>query len=452
MNTYIFREYDIRGLVKEDLDHQTVSSIGKAFGTFIARKGGSRVAVGHDVRESSPELSECLIEGIRSTGVSVADMGLVPTPVHSFSIIHYQTDGGLMVTGSHNPREYNGFKMSYKTQSIYGNDIRKIRTMIESGDFKKGDGDLENLDPIPAYMDTLLSRIKSDKPLRVVLDAGNGCASEIAPELFRRLGCEVIPLFCEYDGTFPNHLADPTIPDYMRDLKKKVLKKNADLGIGYDGDADRIGAIDEKGNLLWGDQLMAIFSRDLLSRHPGSPIVFDVKCSQALIEDIEAHGGIPQMWKTGHSLIKARMKELNAPLGGEMSGHIFFSDDYYGFDDAIYASLRLYRLLAASDKPLSEHIETIPKYISTPEIRMDCPDEEKFELVQRLSEAFSKEYDTITIDGVRILFEGGWALIRASNTQPTLVLRFEAKTIQRLVELKDIVRSKLCEFKDTVIF
>ncbi len=442
MNPHIFREYDIRGLVDKDLTEETARLIGLSFGTFLREKGGRSAVVGRDVRMSSPALAKALIEGIADTGCDVADAGVVPTPVLYFSILHYGRDGGVMVTGSHNPIEFNGFKLCIGAASMFGEEIGRLRDIIQSGKFETGSGKVETLDPVNEYSDYVAERITVNKRLKVVVDAGNGTAGEIAPAIFRRLGCEVSELYCRPDGTFPNHLPDPTVPELMDDLIEKVKAEKADLGIGFDGDADRIGAVDEKGNIVWGDRLLALFAGEILKKG-NEKIIFDVKCSQALVESIESAGGTPVMWKTGHSLIKKKMKEENSPLAGEMSGHMFFADNYYGYDDAIYAACRLLELLSATDASLSMLDSRIPRYMSTPEIRVDAADEDKFRVVEEAGRYFRKKYDTIDVDGVRILFPEGWGLIRASNTQPVIVMRFEAKTEKALAEIRESVETVL---------
>jgi len=446
MNPAIFRQYDIRGLAETDLTDDVVCSIGKAFGTIIRRAELKKIALGSDVRLSSNRLKDALSEGILSTGCDVIDVGVVPTPVLYFSIFHYFTDGGIMITGSHNPKEYNGFKLCKGETTIYGDEIQDLKKIIEKKDFIKGKGSIESKDPVDAYIELLKTKVKIERPLKIIVDPGNGTAGPIARKLFKDLGCEVECIYCEPDGNFPNHLPDPTVPEYIVDLIRLVKGEKADLGIGYDGDGDRIGVIDELGNIIWGDKLLALFSKEILEKKKGLPIIFEVKCSQGLVEFIESHGGVPIMWKTGHSLIKAKMKEENSPLAGEMSGHMFFKDNYYGYDDAIFASLRLLQIISKTDEPLSKLASEIPYYHSTPEIRVDCSDETKFGIVEKVRDYFKKNYDVIDIDGVRVLFGDGWGLVRASNTQPVLVLRFEAKTEERLEEIKKIVLNKLREF------
>ncbi|MDZ7330463.1 MAG: phosphomannomutase/phosphoglucomutase [candidate division KSB1 bacterium] len=446
INPNIFREYDIRGIAETELTDEVIELIGRAFGTFMGRKGRKIFMVGRDVRLSSERIKNALIRGITATGGNVIDIGEVPTPVLYFSIVHAKADGGVMVTGSHNPIEFNGLKMSDGIASIYGQDIQKLRVIIEQHDFLTGSGQVEQRDFLPDYIATIKSKIKIGRKLKVVIDAGNGTAGPVAPQIWRDLGCEAICLYCEPDGRFPNHLPDPTVPKYVKTLQQQVITEGADLGIGYDGDADRIGAIDEKGRMIFADRLIALFSRDVLRRNPGAKIVFDVKCSQALPEYISRYGGQPLMWKTGHALLKAKMKAEHAPFAGEMSGHLFFADDYFGFDDAIYASGRLLQILSHSKQKLSEMIDEIPYFVSTPEIRVECSDDAKFDVVADLARSFKSQYETIDIDGARVLFGDGWGLVRASNTQPVLVLRFEAKDEHRLSQIKQIFKQKLREY------
>jgi len=446
MNPNIFRAYDIRGIADKDLTDGVVELIGRAYGTTMVRKGYRTVSVGRDVRLSSERIHNAVVGGILSTGLNVIDVGVVSTPVLYFSIVHFQTDGSVMITGSHNPIEFNGLKLNEGLLSLYGEEIQKLRELIEKSDFATGKGEKSQQDIVPYYKQMLKERIKIKKSFKIVIDAGNGTAGVIAPDVFEELGCEVVRLYCEPDGTFPNHLPDPTVLKYIETLRKKVVEEKADMGIGYDGDADRVGIVDEKGRVVFADQVLAILSRDVLSRKPGSKILFDVKCSQMLPEEIEKAGGVPMMWKTGHSLLKAKMKEEGAPLAGEMSGHIFFKDGYFGFDDGIYVSFRLVQYLSTQEKRLSGLVDGLPQFVSTPEIRITCPDEDKFKVVKNLTESFKEEYEVIDVDGARVLFGDGWGLVRASNTQPILVLRFEAKTEKRLKEIKNIFKEKLSLF------
>jgi phosphomannomutase/phosphoglucomutase len=448
MNPTIFRAYDIRGEVEKDLTTEVVNLLGLGIGTYLRNKGGKLISVGRDNRLSSESFSRALIEGLIKTGCQVIDLGLVTTPLFYFSLHYLDLDGGVMVTGSHNPPSFNGLKICEGKNAIYGDKIQEIRKIIEKGEFAGGTGSLSSGDLIDDYIETIKERIKIERKLRVVVDAGNGTAGLIAPRLLRELGCHVKELYCEPDGSFPNHHPDPTVPEYLADLIKTVIEGNYDIGLGFDGDADRLGVIDEKGNIIWGDKLLIILSRDVLARHPSAPIIFEVKCSKTLIDEIEKHGGQPVMWKTGHSLIKKKMAEINAPLAGEMSGHLFFADNYYGFDDAVFAGCRLLEILSREDKSMSEHLADVPQTYSTPEIRLPCPDELKFAVVEKARMYFADRYPVIDVDGVRVIFSDGWGLIRPSNTQAIIVLRFEADTADRLNEIKKMMEDKLAEFMD----
>jgi phosphomannomutase/phosphoglucomutase len=443
INPQIYREYDIRGVVDKDLTPDIAKRLGQGFGTHMTRLGRKNLVVGRDGRLSSPSYGEALIEGLISTGCNIVDIGVCPTPVYYFSIFHLDKDGGMMVTGSHNPPEFNGFKVSVGKSTIFGEEIQKLGRLIEKGEFVNGKGNLSKFEIIRLYQDYIKKNIKLEKKMRVVIDAGNGTAGVLAGPLLRDLGCEVEELYCEIDGRFPNHFPDPTIPGNLKDLIDRVKKNRADVGIGYDGDADRIGVADDQGNIIWGDQLMIVFAREILKYRKGATFVAEVKCSQNLFNDIEKHGGKAIMWRTGHSLIKEKMREENAVLGGEMSGHIFFADRYLGYDDAIYASCRLIELLSKTDRKLTQLLQDVPKTFITPEIRVDCPDEIKFKVVEKVKEELRKGYSIIDVDGVRVKFEDGWGLVRASNTQPVLVLRFEALTQERLQEIKKLVEEKL---------
>ncbi len=445
MNPEIFREYDIRGRVGTDLTEETVYTIGRAYGTYVRKKGKSVVTCGRDGRSHSEWIQQRLVQGMESTGCRVIDIGLCPTPLLYFSIHHLETEGGIQVTGSHNPPEFNGFKMCLGISTIFGKAIQELREIIDQGAFLQGDGEVEKYDIVQPYLRYLRENINVSRPIKVVVDAGNGVAGLVAPRAFSDQGCEVVSLYCEVDGAFPNHHPDPTIPDNLRDLRRTVLETGADLGVAYDGDGDRLGAVDEKGNILFGDQLLMIFARDILKDNPGATIIGEVKCSQVMYDDIERHGGRPVMWKTGHSLIKQKMKEEKALLAGEMSGHLFFAHRYLGFDDGVYASLRLAEILASADRPLSRFLEDVPKTYSTPEIRIECPDKLKFQIVEQARNWFSRHYETIDVDGVRVLFPNGWGLIRASNTQPVLVLRFESDSPEGLEEIRQLMEGKLQE-------
>jgi phosphomannomutase/phosphoglucomutase len=445
MNPAIFREYDIRGLAEKDFDAGFARLLGQAHGTLVRARGGSRVSVGRDCRPTSDLYARAIMDGLLSTGLKVYDIGVCPTPVLYFSLFHLDLDGGVQITASHNPSEYNGFKVCLGKETLYGSQIQDLRARMERGGFTtQPGGKTEPYEIAPQYHHYLLQNVpRLARPLRVVIDAGSSVAGPVAPPIFRELGCTVWELACVPDGRFPIHHPDPTVPENLADLITKVKSENADLGIAYDGDADRIGAVDEHGNILWGDELLILFARDLLQSHPGAVVISEVKCSQRLYDEIAKHGGQPIMWKAGHSLLKAKMKETNAKLAGEMSGHMFFADRYFGYDDAIYASLRLAELLARSPKPLSTLLADLPQVVSTPEIRVDCPDEKKFLIAEKAREFFRARYPIIDVDGVRVQFPEGWGLIRASNTQPALVLRFEAKSQPQLEEYRAIIEEAL---------
>lgn len=442
----IFREYDIRGIYGKDLTDDTAKGVGKAFGTLIRRAGGKQVTLGYDVRLSTPPLKAALSAGICSTGINVIDIGECPTPVLYFSLYELEVDGGIMITASHNPGEFNGFKVCIGKRTLFGEEIQQIKKMIETQDFETGEqpGEIRSeADFLSTYSDYFAKQFGVLEKKKVVIDCGNGAAGLIAPRIFEALGCEVIPLFCEPDGSFPNHHPDPTIPKNLEDLIATVKSESADVGIAFDGDGDRIGAVDENGTIIWGDRLTLFFASDILKKHPGATIISEVKASQIFYDEIARLGGNGIMWKTGHSLIKAKMKESGALLAGEMSGHIFFADRYFGFDDATYAGCRLIEILVRDKKPLSEHFKGLPESYVTPEIRIDCPDDKKFEITEQCRVFFSKHFKTIDIDGVRILLQDGWGLIRASNTQAALVLRFEASTPARLEKNREGIEKYL---------
>jgi len=449
MNPRIFREYDIRGLVDQDLTNEVVRTLGQGFATYISNKGRRRVVVGRDGRLSSPRFRDFLVEGMASGGLEVIDIGVCPTPVFYFSLFHLDQEGGVMITGSHNPPEFNGFKVCVGKETLYGEEIQNLRKVIEGGRFVKGKGSVSFQEVIPAYQNFILNNIHLKRKLQVVVDSGNGTAGAVAPKILRDLGCQVMDLYSQVDGRFPNHHPDPTLPENMKDLIAMVKETGAEVGIGYDGDADRIGAVDHLGNIIWGDQLMILFSREVLRSHPGATIVSEVKCSQNLYDTIAKHGGRGIMWRAGHSLLKSKMKEEKALLGGEMSGHIFFADRYFGYDDAIYASCRLLEILSQSQKTIPELLSDVPKTFTTPEIRIDCPDDRKFPLVERVRESFRKEYPIVDVDGVRVLFPDGWGLVRASNTQPVLVLRFEARSAERLQEIRTLVENRVADLSNS---
>jgi phosphomannomutase/phosphoglucomutase len=443
MNPQIFREYDIRGVVDQDFPTPVVEGLGQAIGTYLLGTGKQRITLARDVRLSSDRLRDDLLRGLLRTGLHVIDIGVCPTPLLYFSIRHLEAEGGVMITGSHNPPEFNGFKVCVGPDTIYGEEIQKLGRIMETATYREGKGTAETVSIIPSYHEYVYSNIHLDSTLKVVVDAGNGTGGLVAPRLFRALGCEVIPLYCDPDGHFPNHHPDPTIPKYLVDLKKRVLEEEAHVGVAFDGDADRIGVLDEKGEILWGDRIMVIFSRAVLKEHPGAVILSEVKSSNLLYKDIAKHGGRPIMWKAGHSLMKQKMKEEHALLAGEMSGHIFFADRYFGYDDAIYAACRLFEILTKEKKPMSQLIADLPHVYSTPEIRVECPDEVKFDIIEEAVQYFRDRYEVIDVDGVRVVFPDGWGLVRASNTQPVLVLRFEAETPERLWEIQNLVEERV---------
>lgn len=443
INPQIYREYDIRGVVEKDLTPAVVRRLGQGFGSYMANKGLRDLVVGRDGRLSSKTFAETLIEGLISTGCNVIDIGLCPTPVFYFSLFHLNKDGGMMVTGSHNPPEFNGFKVAVGKSTIFGQEIQNLRRLIEREEFVRGTGILSTGEITLPYQEYIKKNVRIEKKMKVVIDAGNGTAGVVAGPLLRDLGCEVEELYCEIDGRFPSHFPDPTIPENLNDLTERVKKLRADAGIAFDGDGDRIGVVDDKGQILWGDQLMILFSREILSKRRGATFVAEVKCSQNLFADIVKHGGKAIMWRTGHSLIKEKMKGEKAALGGEMSGHMFFADRYFGYDDAIYASCRLVELLSTKNKKLSQLLSDVPKTFITTEIRIPCPDEIKFRVVEEVRDRLRGQFPIIDVDGVRVTFEDGWGLLRASNTQPVLVLRFEALTDKRLQEIKKSIEEMI---------
>ncbi len=442
INKYIFREYDIRGEVKTDFPADIVEMLGRGYGTYVSKLGAKKVALSGDIRLTTPALKHSFMNGLLSTGLDVVDIGIIPSPVNYYSMFKLDIDGAVQITGSHNPPEFNGFKMSLFKKAVYGEAIQEIRKIIENQDFNEGKGEFSEYDILPDYKAMILDKIKIEKPMKVVMDCGNAAACVNGPEIFKLLGIDLKELYCEVDGTFPNHHPDPTVKENLADLITLMKTGKYDAGIAFDGDADRIGVVDEIGEIIWADQLMALFLPEIVNE--GDEILFDVKCSQALEEMILKYGGTPVMWKTGHSLIKQRMAELKCKFGGEMSGHIFFADDFFGFDDALYVAARLIQLLSRTVKTLSELKAVLPKYYSTPEMRMACEsDEEKFRIAKEAEEYFKANYDCLTIDGVRIRFGDGWGLVRSSNTQPVIVCRFEANTQERMEKIKDLVLSKL---------
>ncbi|MCA9755015.1 MAG: phosphomannomutase/phosphoglucomutase [Candidatus Eisenbacteria bacterium] len=445
---HVFREYDVRGIAETELTNEFAEQLGKAFGSRLRKDGAKSVVIGRDVRESSPRLAQNLGRGLMSTGLEVIDLGIIPTPGVYYGVNVLNGDGGVVITGSHNPIEFNGFKMQVGKASIYGDEILDLARRIEEQDFVTGEGSRREVDLQSRYEEMIVEKCKPARKLKVVLDAGNGVAGPTARAVFHALGYDVTELYLEPDGNFPNHQPDPTVEKYMTDLKAKVREVGADVGCGFDGDGDRIGIVTEEGKLLYGDQLLALFARDALTRDPGAKIVFDVKCSKGLEEDIAAHGGKPIMWKTGHSLTKAKMKAEHAPVAGEMSGHMFFSQDFFGHDDALYAAARFVAMLSKGDQTVSQIVDTLPKYVNSPEVRIECPDDRKFAIVDELAKEFARDHDVIDIDGARVSFEDGWGLVRPSNTQPVLVLRFEAKTAEGLERISNTFRNALSRYPE----
>jgi phosphomannomutase/phosphoglucomutase len=444
INPTIFREYDIRGLVGKDLTPGTVEVLGRGMGSYFRRRGRNEAVLGRDCRLSSPAFAEALICGLLSTGCSVVDLGVVPTPLLYFAMYYKKKPAGVMITGSHNPPEYNGFKMMIGTETLFGPTIQEVRELIERDEFvQEAPGTRTAYDIGPEYRDYCLKDIHLARRLRVVVDAGNGTGGVVAVPILERLGAEVVPLHCDMDGRFPHHHPDPTIPEAMRDLTAKVLETKADAGIAFDGDADRIGVVDDTGRLIWGDLLLILISRDLLPAHPGAVVISEVKASQLLYDEVARLGGRPIMWKTGHSLIKKKIKEENALLAGEMSGHIFFADRFFGFDDAIYSACRVLEILSRTPKKMSELLSDLPRMYSTPEIRVYASEQVKFKIVAAVRDALAKKYPVVDIDGVRASFPHGWALVRASNTQAALVLRYEADSQAHLDEIRKDVKTVL---------
>lgn len=440
----VFREYDIRGIAGKEITEPDVSALGKAFGTYMAAQGKRRVVVGRDCRLTSDLYRDLLVSGMLESGLDIVDIGVCPTPLLYFAIRHLDREGGMMVTASHNPPEYNGFKICNGFDTIAGVEIQKLRSIFESGNFAAGKGSLEYYDIFTPYADFVVGNISLKRRLRVGIDAGNATGGPIALAILEKLGCEVHPIYCDMDGSFPNHEPDPTVLENLLDLRELVIREKLDVGIAYDGDCDRLGVLDHQGEVVYGDKLMIVFAREILSRRPGSVFLAEVKCSKTLYDDIELHGGVAVMGKTGHSLIKAKMKEVDAVLAGEMSGHVFFKDRFFGFDDGIYSSCRLLEILSGTEKKIPELLEGVPLTQTTPEIRIDCPDEIKFEVVERAKREFqAQNLEIIEVDGVRIVFRDGWGLVRASNTQPILVLRYEAETMERLEQIRDLIESTI---------
>jgi len=450
LNQYIFREYDIRGKVSDDFPPELVEALGKGFGTYIKRSGGQEIALSGDVRLTTPDLMEQFKTGVLSTGVDVIKIGILPTPANYYSMFSLGVAGAVQITGSHNPPEFNGFKLSQNKKAVFGEAIQEIRVIIEKEDYETGEGSEATYDILTKYKRMIASKIDIKKPMKVVMDCGNAAGAICAPEIFKNLNVDLTELYCDVDGTFPNHHPDPTVKENLADLISLVKQGGYDIGLAFDGDADRVGVVDETGDIVWADQLLALFLPEVVEE--GDEILYDVKCSQALEEMIIKYGGKPVMWKTGHSLIKQRMSELNCKLGGEMSGHIFFADDYFGYDDAIYVAARIVQTLSRTDQKLSQLKAELPKYYSTPEMRLEVEsDEEKFRIAKEAVAYFTENYDCSTVDGVRIKFGDGWGLVRSSNTQPVIVCRFEANTAERMEEIQSIVMNKLQEIGTLIV-
>ncbi|MFL5276728.1 MAG: phosphomannomutase/phosphoglucomutase [Myxococcales bacterium] len=451
MPEHVFREYDVRGLTASELTASFAESLGRGFGRYLLERNPAAQAVvlGRDHRTSSPQLARGFSAGVREQGIDVVVIGTVPTPLTYFAANTLPVDGLCMITGSHNPPEYNGFKVGIGKATMAGPEVQALKAHVlarPAPRTRKGrESEYDIQTPYLHFVTQTLG--KAARKLKVVVDPGNGTGAIVAPRLLRALGHEVIELFCDLDGTFPNHHPDPTVAENLRDLQEKVLAERADLGVAFDGDSDRLGAVDEQGRILWGDQILLLFARDVLEDHPGAAIVSEVKCSQTLYDDIERRGGRAIMWKAGHSLIKSKMKEEGALLAGEMSGHLFFRHRYYGFDDGIYSAARLLELIARKGVPFSQLLADVPRTYSSPEIRKDFPDDKKFAAVERAREKLRKHGRTIEVDGVRVVVPGGWGLIRASNTQPLLVLRWESQSEAGLRELQKLVEGVVEEVR-----
>jgi len=443
MNPHVFREYDVRGVVDRDLNEVFIVNLGRAIGTYALQHQVKTMMVGRDCRLSSDDYHRYLISGLNAAGIDTLDIGLCATPMLYFSIRHCSAEGGVMITGSHNPPEFNGFKICIGYDSIHGPQIQELRKIMETGNYLSGKGSAGQRDITEIYQNYLFDHVGVSKKLKIVLDAGNGVGGQFALPVLERMGCDVTCLYCEPDGRFPHHFPDPTVEDNLKDMIGLVHQKKADLGIAFDGDADRIGVISDTGEIIWGDKLLLLFARDILRDHPGATIIGEVKCSQVLYDGIQKYSGRPIMWKAGHSLIKAKMKEEKALLGGEMSGHLFFADRYFGYDDAIYAAVRLLEILSRTQKKLSELLADVPQTFATPEIRVDCDDDKKQAVVDKIKHHYRNTPGVIDIDGVRIPFDDGWALVRSSNTQPVIVLRFEASSAGRLQQIRSEVESLL---------
>lgn len=440
INPHIFRAYDIRGVVGRDIDPDAFRRIAQAFGSMLRAEGYPEAIVGRDNRLSSPDLARAVTEGLASTGVDVVDIGQVTTPCFYYGGMRMVRPAGVMVTGSHNPADQNGMKLLKGPSTIFGEEITSVARLAEGGPLLSGAGRVRQEDVVPEYQAAIMERIRlGPRHLAAVVDCGNGAAGPVNVPVLERLGVEVTPLYAEPDGRYPHHHPDPVEPENLRDLIATVKRQGADLGLAFDGDGDRLGAVDERGRILWGDALMALFWREILPQHPGATAIIEIKCSQSLVDEVERLGGKPLFYKTGHSLIKAKMREVGALFAGEMSGHLFFADEYFGFDDGLYAAARLLRIVSHLDRPLSSLVDQLPRYESTPEIRVECPDARKDEVVASAARELMRAYPCLTVDGVRVMTPGGWGLIRASNTQPVLVVRAEGKTARDLAEVQGLL-------------
>ncbi len=446
----IFREYDIRGIADEELLDDDVQALGRGLATYLIRHSGRIICLGRDCRLSGDRLHSALLKGLLASGCTVLDLGVVPTPVLYYAAVHFNAHGAIMITGSHNPPEYNGFKTVCGAGTLHGEAIQDVYKLIQANDFESGEGSVRDTDAVTPYVDEIAKQFKFDRKVKVVFDAGNGTAGPVVHRLLKKLNVDSEELFFEMDGGFPNHHPDPTVLSNLKSLKKAVRENKAELGIAFDGDSDRIGAVDEDGNVVYGDMLMLIFGREILSRKPGSTFIGEVKCSQVMYDKLRELGGNPIMYKTGHSLIKDKMKQEHAELAGEMSGHMFFADRYYGYDDAIYSACRLLEIVANSGKPLSHQLKGIPKLVSTPELRVDCPDEVKFKVIAKVSDIIRRKHEVVDVDGVRVPFKEGWGLVRASNTQPVLVMRFEASSLELLQQYQQEIEGDVEQAKKEV--
>ena len=446
----IFREYDIRGIADEELLDDDVQALGRGLATYLIRHSGRIICLGRDCRLSGDRLHSALLKGLLASGCTVLDLGVVPTPVLYYAAVHFNAHGAIMITGSHNPPEYNGFKTVCGAGTLHGEAIQDVYKLIQANDFESGEGSVRDTDAVTPYVDEIAKQFKFDRKVKVVFDAGNGTAGPVVHRLLKKLNVDSEELFFEMDGGFPNHHPDPTVLSNLKALKKAVRDEKAELGIAFDGDSDRIGAVDENGDVVYGDMLMLIFGREILSRKPGSTFIGEVKCSQVMYDKLRELGGNPIMYKTGHSLIKDKMKQEHAELAGEMSGHMFFADRYYGYDDAIYSACRLLEIVANSGKPLSHQLKGIPKLVSTPELRVDCPDEVKFKVIAKVSDIIRRKHEVVDVDGVRVPFKEGWGLVRASNTQPVLVMRFEASSLELLQQYQQEIEGDVEQAKKEV--